>query len=105
MAPTPGPVPADDGEAVLDCWGIGEQEAGPERLVSALLRHQVAIDGTTRAEIAVVCEAWGMWPVPLGPSLSRCPDDGAPLPPPPGRGTWPERRCPEPRPACPTVSS
>ncbi|MFH8370488.1 hypothetical protein [Streptomyces sp. NPDC018031] len=66
-------LPPDDARAVEDCWGIGEQEGGLELLVAALLRHQVPIDETIRAEIAVVCEAWGMWPFPLAPRLSQCP--------------------------------
>ncbi|MFJ7067817.1 hypothetical protein [Streptomyces sp. NPDC101115] len=69
-------LPPDDARAVVDCWDIGEQESGLELLVSALLRHQVPIDETTRAEIAVVCEAWGMWPLPLAPRLSQCPGSG-----------------------------
>ncbi|MFJ9574768.1 hypothetical protein ACIRQF_00050 [Streptomyces sp. NPDC101191] len=66
-------LPPDDTQAVVDYWSIGEQEGGLELLVSALLRHQVPIDETTRAEIAVVCEAWGMWPHTLAPRLSQCP--------------------------------
>ncbi|MFD3493575.1 hypothetical protein ACFWWB_23910 [Streptomyces sp. NPDC058690] len=69
-------LPPEDAQKILDFWGIGEQEAGLELLVSALLEHQVAIDETTRAEIAVVGEAWGMWPLPLGPLLSHCPGNG-----------------------------
>ncbi|MFD0372856.1 hypothetical protein [Streptomyces sp. NPDC127114] len=69
-------LPPDDAQVVVDSWGIGEQEGGLELLVSALLQHQVPIDETTRAEIAVVCEAWGMWPLPLEPRLSQCPGSG-----------------------------
>ncbi|MGW2182020.1 hypothetical protein ACWCXX_28785 [Streptomyces sp. NPDC001732] len=69
-------LPSDDAQDVMDSWNIGEQEGGLELLVSALLRHQVPMDETTRAEIAVVCEAWGMWPLPLEPRLSQCPGSG-----------------------------
>ncbi|MDX3240157.1 hypothetical protein PV392_31610 [Streptomyces sp. ME03-5709C] len=69
-------LPSEDAQNVMDFWDIGEQEGGLELLVSALLRHHVAIDQTTRAEIAVVSEAWGMWPAPLEPLLSQCPDNG-----------------------------
>ncbi|WP_158997683.1 hypothetical protein [Streptomyces aureus] len=69
-------LPPEDAQEVLEFWGIGEQEGGLELLVSALLKHQVAIDETTRAEIAIVAEAWGMWPLPLGPLLSQCPGNG-----------------------------
>ncbi|MFF8711581.1 hypothetical protein ACF07T_09095 [Streptomyces sp. NPDC015184] len=67
-------LPTEDAQDVMACWNIGEQEGGLQLLVSALQKHQVAIDETTRVEIAVVCETWGMWPVPLE-SLPR-PDSG-----------------------------
>lgn len=55
----------------MDCWEIGEQEAGLDRLVAGLLEHQVPISETVRAEIAVVAEVWGMWTA-LAPGLARC---------------------------------
>ncbi|MFI0901919.1 hypothetical protein [Streptomyces sp. NPDC020983] len=69
-------LPPEDAREVLDFWGIGEQEGGLGLLVTALLQHQVAIDDNTRAEIAVLGEAWGMWPLPLAPLLSQCPGKG-----------------------------
>jgi hypothetical protein len=65
-------LPPEEAQEVLELWGIGEQEGCLELLVSGLRQHQVAIDETTRVEIAVVGEAWGMWPLPLGPLLSQC---------------------------------
>ncbi|MGW7309271.1 hypothetical protein ACWGI1_27325 [Streptomyces sp. NPDC054835] len=70
-------LPPDDARAVVDCWSTGEQEASLELLVGALLRRQVPVGETTRAEIAVVCEAWGMWPLPLAPRLAQCPGSGS----------------------------
>jgi len=69
-------LPSEDSREVLDFWGTGEQEGGLGLLVSSLLQHQVAIDESTRAEIAVLGEAWGMWPLPLAPLLSQCPGNG-----------------------------
>ncbi|WP_189317235.1 hypothetical protein [Streptomyces brasiliensis] len=62
--------PADAGE-ILDCWDIGEQEAGLDQLVAGLLKHQVPISETVRAEIAVAAEVWGMRTA-LAPGLGRC---------------------------------
>jgi hypothetical protein len=70
-------LPTEDAQDVVDCWNIGEQEGGLQLLVSTLQKRQVAVDETTRAEIAVVCEAWGMWPLPLGPLLRLCSGDGS----------------------------
>ncbi|MBQ0983493.1 hypothetical protein KBZ10_02875 [Streptomyces sp. F63] len=70
-------LPPEEAREFEDFWSIGEQEAGLELLVSSLSRRQVVIDETTRAEIAVVCEAWGMWPRPLGPVLAQCPGEGS----------------------------
>ncbi|MFD9284616.1 hypothetical protein ACFWD7_46605 [Streptomyces mirabilis] len=56
---------------IVDCWDIGEQEAGLGRLVAGLLDHQVPISETVRAEIAVAAEVWGMWTA-LAPGLARC---------------------------------
>ncbi|MER7930565.1 hypothetical protein ABTY96_46915 [Streptomyces sp. NPDC096057] len=59
---------------IVDCWDIGEQEAGLDRLVAGLLDHQVPISETVRAEIAVAAEVWGMWTA-LTPGLARCRSD------------------------------
>ncbi|MFG2811784.1 hypothetical protein [Streptomyces sp. NPDC048410] len=56
---------------IVDCWDVGEQEAGLDRLVAGLLEHQVAISETLRAEIAVAAEVWGRWTA-LAPGLARC---------------------------------
>ncbi|RZU36636.1 hypothetical protein EV284_4131 [Streptomyces sp. BK022] len=66
---------------IVDCWDIGEQEAGLDMLVAGLLEHHVPISETVRAEIAVTAEAWGMRTA-LAPGLARClgdhPDDPGP---------------------------
>ncbi|MFJ7949055.1 hypothetical protein ACIQ6K_36375 [Streptomyces sp. NPDC096354] len=64
-------LPPADAAEIVDCWDIGEAEAGLDRLVAGLLRHQVPISETVRAEIAVAAEVWGMWTA-LAPSLGRC---------------------------------
>lgn len=58
----------------MDCWEIGEQETGLERLVAGLLEHGVPISESIRAEIAVAAEVWGMRTA-LAPGLGRCLDD------------------------------
>jgi hypothetical protein len=64
-------LPPADARDVMDCWGIGEQEAGLDLLVSGLLQHQVPIRETTRAEIAVMAESWDRW-VALAPGIAKC---------------------------------
>ncbi|MDP9841532.1 hypothetical protein [Streptosporangium lutulentum] len=64
-------LPPLQAQEVMDCWDIGEQEDGLDLLVSGLLEHQVPIRETTRAEIAVTAESWGMWTA-LAPSIVRC---------------------------------
>ncbi|MFJ6846709.1 hypothetical protein ACIQRE_29040 [Streptomyces griseoluteus] len=56
---------------IVDCWDIGEQEAGLDRLVAGLLTHQVPVSETVRAEIAVTAEIWGVRTA-LAPGLARC---------------------------------
>ncbi|GAA0275272.1 hypothetical protein GCM10010302_11130 [Streptomyces polychromogenes] len=70
-------LPDADGDEVRVCWAIGEQEAGVEYLVDALLRHRVPIGEDTRAEISVVAEGWGMRQAVAG-RLMDCPGDGRP---------------------------
>ncbi|MFH7598554.1 hypothetical protein WDV06_26195 [Streptomyces racemochromogenes] len=70
-------LPDADGDEVRVCWAVGEQEAGVEHLVDALLRHRVAIGEDTRAEISVVAEGWGMRAAVAG-RLVACPGDGLP---------------------------
>ncbi|MFB7011270.1 MULTISPECIES: hypothetical protein [unclassified Streptomyces] len=64
-------LPPADAAGFTDCWDIGEQEAGLDRLVAGLLEHRVPISETVRAEIAVATEVWGMRAV-LAPGLGRC---------------------------------
>ncbi|MFI6285155.1 hypothetical protein ACIBCM_10410 [Streptomyces sp. NPDC051018] len=61
----------DRAQEVMDCRAIGEQEAGLDLLVGGLLADGVAISETTRAEIAVASELWGVWPA-LEPDIRRC---------------------------------
>ncbi|MFD8143904.1 hypothetical protein [Streptomyces sp. NPDC059708] len=70
-------LPDADGDEVRVCWDIGEQEAGIEYLVDALLRYGVRIGEDTRAEISVVAEEWGMRQAVAG-RLVRCTGDGRP---------------------------
>lgn len=70
-------LPDAEAQDVRDCWDIGEQEAGLELLVSGLLTQQVAVSGTTRAEISVLTEAWGMREA-LATRLLHCRADGRP---------------------------
>ncbi|MCF3180477.1 hypothetical protein IPZ70_11095 [Streptomyces polychromogenes] len=70
-------LPDADGDEVRVCWAVGEQEAGVEYLVDALLRHRVRIGEDTRAEISVVAEGWGMRQAVAG-RLVECPGDGRP---------------------------
>jgi hypothetical protein len=51
-------LPSADADDILAFRDIGEQEGGIERLVAALVTHQVPITGTERAEIAVLAEIW-----------------------------------------------
>ncbi|WP_189935859.1 hypothetical protein [Streptomyces aurantiogriseus] len=64
-------LPPADAAGIVDCWDIGEQEAGLDRLVAGLLEHQVPISDTVRAEIAVAAEVWGIRTA-LAPGLGRC---------------------------------
>ncbi|MFD0152646.1 hypothetical protein ACWGQ4_24670 [Streptomyces sp. NPDC055721] len=72
-------LPPAQAQEFRDCWEIGEQEAGLDLLVAGLLEHRVPISDTTRAEIAVTAEDWGVWAT-LAPGLGRClgggPGDG-----------------------------
>ncbi|WP_405980871.1 hypothetical protein [Streptomyces sp. NBC_00158] len=72
-------LPDDKGYEVQVCWDIGEQEAGLDLLVSGLLEHRVAISGTTRAEISVMAEVWGMRR-DISSRLLACRGDGLPSP-------------------------
>ncbi|MGC5005368.1 hypothetical protein [Streptomyces sp. NBC_00353] len=67
-------LPPSDAAKFMDCWDIGEQEVGLDQLVAGLLKHQVPISETVRAEIAVAAELWGMRTA-LAPGLGRCLDD------------------------------
>ncbi|MER5711275.1 hypothetical protein [Streptomyces sp. NPDC002122] len=73
-------LPPAQAREFRDCWEIGEQEAGLDLLVEGLLEHRVPISDTTRAEIAVTAERWGVWAT-LAPDLGRClgagPGDGS----------------------------
>ncbi|MEU3693429.1 hypothetical protein [Streptomyces narbonensis] len=73
-------LPPAEAQEFTDCWEIGEQEAGLDLLVATLLEHQVPLSDTTRAEIAVAAEEWGVWAT-LAPGLRRCvgggPDGGS----------------------------
>ncbi|MFF1913617.1 hypothetical protein ACFVYE_18720 [Streptomyces sp. NPDC058239] len=69
-------LPRDDALQVMDAGNIGEQEGGLSQLVSLLVRQQVVIEETMRAELAVLAEAWGLWPSPLGPGIVQCQGDG-----------------------------
>ncbi|MFI5751234.1 hypothetical protein ACIBBE_36205 [Streptomyces sp. NPDC051644] len=60
----------------MDAWNMGEQEGGLNQLVSLLLRQQVVIGETTGVELAVLAEAWGLWPSPLSPGIAQCQGDG-----------------------------
>ncbi|MFI6728842.1 hypothetical protein [Streptomyces atratus] len=73
-------LPREDALQVMDAWNIGEQEGGLNQLVSLLVRQQVVIGETTRAELAVSAEAWGLWPSPLGPGIFQCTGDGCDSP-------------------------
>ncbi|WP_406725796.1 hypothetical protein WJ438_15565 [Streptomyces sp. GD-15H] len=64
-------LPPADAAGFVDCWDIGEQEAGLDRLVVGLLDHRVPISETVRAEIAVAAEVWGVRTA-LAPRLGRC---------------------------------
>ncbi|ALO10656.1 hypothetical protein AQF52_5062 [Streptomyces venezuelae] len=68
-------LPPAEAQEFTDCWQIGEQEAGLDLLVTTLLKHRVPISDTTRAEIAVAAEEWGVWGT-LAPDLGRCVDGG-----------------------------
>ncbi|WP_326763472.1 hypothetical protein OG978_01715 [Streptomyces sp. NBC_01591] len=64
-------LPPADAAGFMDCWDIGEQEAGLDQFIASLLKHQVPISDTVRAEIAVTAEVWGMRTA-LAPGLGRC---------------------------------
>ncbi|MET7383285.1 hypothetical protein ABZT08_31605 [Streptomyces sp. NPDC005526] len=64
-------LPPADAAGFMDCWDIGEQEAGLDQLVAGLLKHRVPICETVRAEIAVAAEVWGMRTA-LAADLGRC---------------------------------
>ncbi|MFE1908694.1 hypothetical protein ACFW96_34290 [Streptomyces gardneri] len=70
-------LPPAEAQEFRDCRQIGEQEAGLDLLVATLLEHRVPISDTTRAEIAVTAEEWGVWAT-LAPALGRCVGDGDP---------------------------
>ncbi|MFF4581083.1 hypothetical protein [Streptomyces sp. NPDC001389] len=70
-------LPDADADEVRTCWDVGEQEAGVEYLVDALLRHRVRIGEDARAELSVVAEAWGMRRA-VAARLLECPGDGLP---------------------------
>ncbi|MFG2793155.1 hypothetical protein [Streptomyces sp. NPDC048419] len=65
------PLPPDDAARFMDCWQIGEQEAGLDQLVAGLLEHQAPISETVRAEISVASEVWGVRRA-LAPGLGQC---------------------------------
>ncbi|MGW1884474.1 hypothetical protein [Streptomyces sp. NPDC001970] len=64
-------LPPGEAREFVDCWEIGEQEAGLDRLIAGLLEHRVPISETLRAEIAVAAEVWGMWTA-LAPGIGQC---------------------------------
>ncbi|MCX5378579.1 hypothetical protein [Streptomyces sp. NBC_00091] len=72
-------LPDHDAQEVQVCWDIGEQEGGLELLVSSLLQHQLTIGETTRVEISVVAETWGVREN-ITSRLLACPGDGLPSP-------------------------
>ncbi|MER7108209.1 hypothetical protein [Streptomyces sp. NPDC000229] len=53
-------LPEPEATRVRDCWDTGEQEAGLDTLVSALLAHRVVISENRLVEIAVLAQEWGM---------------------------------------------
>ncbi|WP_018353353.1 hypothetical protein [Longispora albida] len=69
-------LPEPEARQVRECWAIGEQEAGLGLLVSALLEHEIPVSETTRAQIAVTAETWGVLEA-LTPSLATCRSDGS----------------------------
>ncbi|MFD7259767.1 hypothetical protein [Streptomyces sp. NPDC059874] len=70
-------LPTAKAQEVRDCWDIGEQEAGLDLLVGALLEHQVPLSETIRAEISVVAETWSERHA-ISSRLLECPGDGLP---------------------------
>ncbi|WP_158850779.1 hypothetical protein [Saccharothrix deserti] len=64
-------LPPDRAREVVDCWDIGEQEAGLDRLVSGLVEGGVAISADDHARIAVTAEVWGVREA-VEPVLRRC---------------------------------
>ncbi|KOX27509.1 hypothetical protein ADK67_13815 [Saccharothrix sp. NRRL B-16348] len=56
---------------VVECWDIGEQEAGIDLLMTGLADGDVAIDDDERARIAVTAEVWGVRES-VEPALRRC---------------------------------
>ncbi|MFJ8016629.1 hypothetical protein [Streptomyces sp. NPDC096339] len=70
-------LPPADAHEVQVCWDIGEQEAGLDLLIGALLKHQVALGETDRAEISVMTETWGIRES-VASRLLDCPGDGLP---------------------------
>ncbi|MFF5702932.1 hypothetical protein ACFY7H_10565 [Streptomyces sp. NPDC012794] len=72
-------LPDAEGREVQVRWDIGEQEAGLDLLVCGLLEHQVAISETTRVEISVIAESWGVRR-DIASRLLACQGDGLPSP-------------------------
>lgn len=64
-------LPPGQARDVVECWDIGEQEAGLDRLTKALAEGGIAIDDDQRARVAVTAEAWGVREA-LTPALRRC---------------------------------
>ncbi|AKJ08681.1 hypothetical protein ABB07_01085 [Streptomyces incarnatus] len=72
-------LPEAEAREVMDCWAVGEQEAGLGLLVSGILEHQVLISDSVRAQISVLAEAWGEREA-LTPQILQCRDGGTPGP-------------------------
>ncbi|WP_033438845.1 hypothetical protein [Saccharothrix sp. NRRL B-16314] len=64
-------LPPGQARDVVECWDIGEQEAGLDLLTKALAEGGIPIDGDQRAQVAVTAEAWGVRES-LTPALRRC---------------------------------
>ncbi|MER5750565.1 hypothetical protein [Streptomyces sp. NPDC002088] len=70
-----GLLPAsEDVDEVQGCWDIGEQEGGLDVLVGRLLELGLRVGESTRAEIAVMAEQWGVWDR-LAARIVACPPD------------------------------
>ncbi|MDX3763967.1 hypothetical protein ACWDBO_54895 [Streptomyces mirabilis] len=64
-------LPPVDAQEVMDCWAIGEQEAGLDILVASLLRRETPISDRSRAQLAVTAEVWGQREA-LEPKIIQC---------------------------------